>query len=481
MTQIKSDREILIVDDEKDILELLQDVFEDEGFLVRTALSGAEAIEEISKSQPSLLLQDIWLKDPQFDGLKVLETVKQSHPHLPVIMMSGHGTVETAVRATRMGAYDFVEKPFKADKLMVIVNRALETSSLSRQLAESTAPSPYQHISELVGHSPAIEKLRQAVERISETNSRVLITGEAGSGKEALARLVHRNSPRAQGPFISLNCNLVSPETFEATLFGKENEEGQVLQVGQLEMASRGTLLLNEVLEMPLSVQSKLARALHLMSFQRVNGQRSVQVNVRVIATTMRDPQEALSEKTFSEDLYYRLNVVPLHMPCLTDRAEDILPLFADMMSHLSFYHQRIPCRLSEEAQKILMKAKWPGNLRQLRNFVEWVVIMYGNDKTETILGPEQLSSPMLQSPRPFELPSSAHAEDSPVSEEGAGVSSNVFELPLKNAREVFEREYLVAQVERFGGNISKTAEFVGMERSALHRKLKSLDVKRAG
>ncbi|MDC0344689.1 sigma-54 dependent transcriptional regulator [Alphaproteobacteria bacterium] len=458
--------EILIVDDEADILELLSDILKDEGYTTRCALSGQEAIEAIAARQPHLIIQDIWLKDPQFDGLKVLEKVKETHPHIPMIMMSGHGTVETAVKATKSGAYDFLEKPFKAEKLLLLVTRALETAHLTRQL-DTLRQEAHRAPPTLNGTSPAVEKLRQLTERVAPSNSRLLITGAPGTGKEMIARYIHKHSPRAQQPFMILNCAMLAPELFEETLFGAENSSGDVIKTGKLEHAHQGTLLLDEVLDLPLQTQAKLVRTLHDMRFQRVNRERWIDVDVRIMAATSGNIEDAIKEGHFREDLYYRLNVVPVIMPSLAERQEDIPQLIDAFMEQLAPRNNRTPCRMTDDAIEILQTTSWPGNVTQLRNVVEWILIMHANEKTTTVINPSQLPV--------------GHVSKRTAGSDDTCAPDNLLKMPLKNAREAFERDYLLAQVKRFSGNISRTAHFIGMERSALHRKLKSLDVKRSG
>ena len=455
--------EILIVDDEQDILELLSDILQDEGFIVRCASSGPEAIEAIATRQPNLVIQDIWLKDPKFDGLKVLEMVMKTNPALPVIMMSGHGTVETAVRATKMGAYDFIEKPFKADKFLVLIQRALEAAQLSRKVKTlSTEGIPMD--TTLYGTSPAIEKIRLLVEQVAPSNSRILISGNAGTGKEMIARNIHAHSLRAKFPFEIINCAMLDPEHFENTLFGAEDADGNVLYTGKLEEAHGGTLLLDEVLDLPLKTQAKLVRTLHDMRFQRVGGKRIVTVDVRIMGATSGDIPAAVQDHTFREDLLYRLNVVPITMPRLSERQDDIPILIEKFMNHLAPLNNRQPCRLTEDAIEALKTNAWPGNVTQLRNLVEWILIMHGREKVVTMV-------PVTGLPitAPTACPPPEHSPH-----------DNLLTLPIKVARETFEKEYLLAQVKRFSGNISRTASFVGMERSALHRKLKSLQLKRS-
>jgi len=455
--------DVLIVDDERDISELISDVLGDEGYSTRTATDGPGAIRAVREKCPSIIILDIWLGDPQFDGLKVLEKVIQDYPHLPVIMMSGHGTVETAMKGIKLGAYDFVEKPFKSDRLLILIKHAIEASRLSREIAELKL-SLGNH-NELVGSSVVFNQLKQNIERIAPSNSRVLISGDEGVGKELIARKIHALSERQYGPFIIQNCRTSDTAAFEAELFGSEpRASNDIRKIGAFEKASHGTLLLDEICHMPLDTQAKIVRVLHESSFVRVGGEKKVSVDVRVIASSSDDIKQAVEQGTLREDLYYRLNVVHFEVPSLKDRREDVPQLGEYFIQKFAAMHGKLPCVFSEQTCLTLQGYDWPGNIRQLRNVMEWLLIMYGSKERSVEITPDIL---------PVDIVGVAQTSWKTNS------SSDVLQLPLREAREFFERGYLISQVKRFAGNISQTANFVGMERSALHRKLRALDVKR--
>ena len=453
--------DILIVDDEADIRQLISDILEDEGYRTRMAANSDEAFEVIATRLPHLVIQDIWLQGSRLDGLQILDRMKHDHPNLPVVMISGHGTIEMAVSSIQRGAYDFVEKPFKTDRLLLLVKRAIEDASLRKENAELRLRGGPEM--ELTGTSPAILNLRQSIEKVAPTGSRVLITGPAGSGKEVVARMVHARSRRNNGPFVVLNCATMHPDRLELELFGSESEqEGNGgRKIGTFEQAHGGTLLLDEVADMPLETQGKIVRVLQDQTFERLGGRRRVEVDVRVIASTNRDLEQEMQEGRFRQDLYYRLNVVPLRVPSLRDRRDDVPTLIAYFLARAA-EQAGLPVRqISEDVIAALQVYEWPGNVRQLRNLAEWMLIMAPGDAREPI--------------RIENLPPEISATAPAVTRLDKG--SEIMNLALREARELFEREYLMAQVNRFGGNISKTAAFVGMERSALHRKLKSLGV----
>jgi two-component system nitrogen regulation response regulator NtrX len=457
MASLGSD--ILIVDDEADIREIVSGILSDEGHGTRTAADADSALGEIGKRRPSLVFLDIWLQGSKVDGLALLDTIKQDNPDLPIVMISGHGNIETAVSAIRRGAYDYIEKPFKADRLVVVAERALEASKLRREIRVLRERSG--EASELVGGSPAMNHLRQMIERVSPTNSRIMISGPSGSGKEAVARAIHRLSQRASGPFVVLSAATITPERMEEELFGTEPHNGAGRRVGALEEAHGGTLYLDEVGDMPRETQNKILRVLVEQSFQRVGGATRVNVDVRIVSSTARDLEREIAEGTFREDLFHRLAVVPIRVPALAERREDIPETvlhFIDLISKATGLPRRA---IAEDALAVLQAHDWPGNLRQLRNNVERLLILARGDAADTI------TAEML----PAEI-----GEMLPTTPGRAG-GEHLMSMPLRDAREIFEREYLRAQVNRFGGNISRTAEFVGMERSALHRKLKSLGV----
>ncbi|MCS6780460.1 MAG: sigma-54 dependent transcriptional regulator [Geminicoccaceae bacterium] len=453
-------KDILIVDDEAAIREVVSAVLEDEGYRPRQAATAEEALAQLAKRAPGLVLLDIWLEGSKLDGIQVLERIKADYPFVPVIMFSGHGTIETAVAAIKKGAYDFIEKPFKADRLILAVEHALEASRLKRENEE--LKSKVGEELELIGSSPAMVKVRQTIERVAPTNSRVLISGPAGSGKEVAARTIHLLSRRAAAPFIVLNAAALSPERVDLELFGAEpgwhgHEQGRL--IGCFERADGGTLLIDEVADMPLETQGKIIRVLHDQRFTRLGGDQRVEVDVRVLATTNRDLRQEIAAGRFREDLYYRLNVVPLEMPRLVDRRTDIPELARHFMQLAARNLGTAPRPISDEAMAVLQMADWPGDVRQLRNTIEWLVIMT----------PGPADRPIGVNDLPPELTSSATNGLDPTA------NGELVSMPLREAREHFERAYLQAQLQRFGGNISRTANFVGMERSALHRKLKTL------
>jgi two-component system nitrogen regulation response regulator NtrX len=452
--------EILIVDDEPDIRMLVEAILRDEGFEARTAGTSDEALAAYRARRPHLVILDVWLQNSKLDGIGILEAMHADEPRVPVVMISGHGTIETAVAAIQRGAYDFIEKPFNSDRLLLVVRRALEAAKLAAENAELRLRVGPE--TTLTGEGNAIVSLRAAIDRVAPTGSRVLIAGAPGSGKETVARMIHAKSRRADGPFVALNCAILAPEKFEIELFGVEAGIDTKRRVGVLERAHGGTLLLDEVSEMPLETQGKIARVLQDQSFERVGGGSSsrVKVDIRVIATTARDLAAAIAAGQFREDLYYRLAVVPLRVPALKERREDIPALAADFLQRAADA-SGLPARtLASDAIAALQAHDWPGNVRQLRNIMDWLMIMRSAE-TE-IFRAEHL---------PTEL--SAHAPRALAIDPAADVMA----LPLREARDVFETQYLQAQLLRHGGNISRTANFVGMERSALHRKLKQLGI----
>jgi len=399
------------------------------------------------------------LQGSRLDGLEILDRIARDHPNVPVIIISGHGNIETAVSAIKRGAYDYIEKPFKSDRLLLLVERALEQARLRRENEELRQRSG--SITEMIGHSPAINALRQAVERVAPSNSRVLISGPPGSGKELVARLLHARSRRAGGRLVALNAAAMTPDRMETELFGVEEASGGSHRVGVLEEAHGGTLFLDEVADMPLETQAKILRVLTEQSFERVGGRTRVQVDVRVVSGTSHDLAARVQQGLFRQDLYHRLNVVPLKVPALRDRREDI-PELAKYFVHFEAQRQGVPEReLAEDALLALQSAEWPGNVRELRNAVARLLIMMPGEQRGAI------HADMLPADLGATPPVALRPE----------TTTEVMALPLRDAREVFEREYLLAQITRFGGNVSRTASFIGMERSALHRKLKALGV----
>jgi two-component system nitrogen regulation response regulator NtrX len=450
--------DILVVDDEEDIRELVAGILSDEGHETRTAFDSDSALAAIADRVPRLILLDIWLQGSRLDGLALLDEIKTIHPGVPVIMISGHGTIETAVSAIRRGAYDFIEKPFKADRLLLVCERALETSKLRREVTELKKRTADTF--DLIGNSTAMNHLRQAIERIAPTNSRVMIVGPSGSGKEAAARAIHALSARKEGPFVSLNAASITPDRMEIELFGTE-PNGAERKVGALEEAHRGTLYLDEVADMPRETQNKILRVLVEQQFERVGGAKRVRVDVRIISSTAQNLEAMIAEGRFREDLYHRLAVVPVLVPSLAERREDIPYLVDHFMKQVVRQTGIRNRRIGNDVLAVLQAHNWPGNVRQLRNNVERLMILARGDDVDapitTDLLPAEIGDVMPRAPNQSD--------------------QHIMALPLREARELFEKEYLIAQINRFGGNISRTAEFIGMERSALHRKLKSLGV----
>jgi len=449
--------DILIVDDERDIRELVAGVLSDEGYECRTAGDSVTALAAIDQQRPSLVLLDVWLHGSPMDGLEVLDAIKQREPDLPVIIFSGHGNIDTAVAAVSRGAVDFIEKPFESERLLLMVERATETERLRRENAQLKQGGEAS-FEEFTGSSSAINQVRATLKRVAGTGSRVLIHGPAGAGKEIAARLLHHWSTRADKPFVTVNSARITPERFEQELFGEE-QDGKLVRAGLLEMADGGTLFLDEVADMPESTQARILRVLTDQAFVRVGGNRQIRVDVRVASATSRDLEQEIADRNFREDLYYRLNVVPVTIPPLSERRGDI-PMLVEHFFTRFASGQGLPApEVSDEAMAVLQSYEWPGNVRQLRNVIERTIILAPRDRVGRI------DADML--------PAEITQEDSG---EGAGIAA-MMGIPLREAREQFEREYLRIQIRRFSGNISRTASFIGMERSALHRKLKSLGI----
>src|SRR5262250_2472543 len=450
--------DILIVDDEADIRDLVAGILDDEGFSTRTARDSDSALAEIANRRPHLVFLDIWLQGSKLDGLQLLEQIKKDNADLPIVMISGHGNIETAVSAIKLGAYDFIEKPFKSDRLILVANRALETSRLKREVKELKQLAPAASV--LTGRSACMNQLRQTIDRAAKANSRIMIVGPSGAGKELAARTLHNLSSRADGPFVVINAAAITPERMEEELFGVEQSNGeQQRKIGALEEAHGGTLFVDEIGDMPRETQNKILRVLVEQTFLRAGGTTKVEVDTRIITSTARNLEEEIAAGRFREDLFHRLSVVPIRVPPLTERREDVAELveyFMDQISQATGLPKR---QIGDDAMAVLQTHDWPGNVRQLRNNVERLMILAGGDPDAVI------TADML----PPEVGSMV-----PSMPNGSG-GEHLMGMPLRDAREAFEREYLRAQISRFSGNISRTAEFVGMERSALHRKLKAL------
>lgn len=453
--------DILIVDDERDIRELVSEILEDEGFATRRAANSDEAMAEVNANPPALMILDIWLKDSKMDGIDILMTVKRSNPDIPIVIISGHGNVEIAVAAIKQGAYDFIEKPFNIDKLMVVISRAMEASRLRREnqaLKRRDVSS-----AQMLGESQAFRAMIAQLEKVTQSNARIMFTGPAGCGKEAAARFVHEHSERAAAPFVCVSAAMIEPERMEEVLFGRETPERGV-EPGLLEQAHGGVVYLDEVADMPLGTQSKILRVLVEQQFTRLGGTDKVRVDLRVMSATTQDLQARVREGLFRQELFDRLSVVPIAVPGLEERREDIPLLAAHFLDDLHRTQGLVRRELSEAAQAHLQTMRWPGNIRQLRNMMERAMILGEAGRAIDIRDLQVEAQP------------SGEAAEEP----GIVLSGTLTTLPLREARELFEREYLLAQIKRFGGNISRTATFVGMERSALHRKLKSLGVNTA-
>ncbi len=450
--------DILIVDDERDICTLIAGILEDEGHTARRAHNSTEAVDAVRQRRPALVILDVWLQGSELDGLQLLDVIRREDPPIPVVMISGHGTIDTAVSAIKTGAYDFVEKPFKADRLLLVVDRAVEADRLRRE--NVTLRRRAGGDVTFVGVSGTASNVRTQIERVAPTGSRVLITGPSGAGKETVARLIHQGSKRADGPFVVVNCSTLPGERLEIELFGTDGEtEGDALRVsGAFELAHGGTLLLKEVADLPLALQSKLARVLQEQSYARDAGKTRVEVDVRVLASTTHALPEEIAASQFREELFHRLNVVSLRIPPLSERREDIPELANDLLKRVADAIGLPTRTIGEDTLAALQGHDWPGNVRQLRNVIERLLIL-------APAGGGPIRADVLPSDVSEDAPSVLRWEK----------GGEIMQLPLRDAREVFEREYLLAQVTRFGGNISRTATFVGMERSALHRKLKSL------
>ncbi|MDQ7018828.1 MAG: sigma-54 dependent transcriptional regulator [Robiginitomaculum sp.] len=449
--------DILVVDDEEDIRELIGGILEDDGYEARTADGASSALMAISDRKPALVILDVWLQGSERDGIGVLEEVKALDPDLPVILISGHGTIETAVSAIRKGAYDFIEKPFNSERLLLVVRRALETVQLRRENLDLKANAA--NVSELIGVSQSINAVRQVISRVARANSRVLVIGPMGAGKQLVARNIHEQSERRNGRFVAINAAAMTPDSVELELFGSEDASGKVTKAGLFEQAHMGTLYIDEVGDMPLETQGKLLHLLVAQSFRRLGGSADVKVDVRVISSTSKNLTSLIERGLFREALYHRLNVVPVHVPALSERREDIPALVNYFVSRLSAAAGQPPRLISDDVMAYLQAARWPGNVRQLRNNIERILILANGDPSEPLTLDQ--------------LPMEQNSDDA----DSILGAEKLVAFPLREARLEFEREYLKVQVSRFGGNISRTATFIGMERSALHRKLKSLGI----
>ena len=451
--------DILIVDDEEDIRELVAGILSDEGHETRTAHDADSALAAIAHRVPRLVFLDIWMQGSRLDGLQLLDEIKKLHPELPVVMISGHGNIETAVSAIRRGAYDFIETPFKTDRLILICERALETSKLRRELSDLKKRSGETF--DLIGMSAAMSQLRQTIERVAPTNSRIMMIGPSGSGKELVARAIHALSSRKNGPFVTVSAASITPERMEIELFGTEANGGGQRKVGALEEAHRGILYIDEVADMPRETQGKILRVLIDQQFERVGGSQRVKVDVRIISSTAQNVETLTRQGRFREDLYHRLAVVPVVVPGLSERREDIPYLVDHFMRQVATQAGIRMRRIGDDALAVLQAHNWPGNVRQLKNNIERLMILARGDDVDSPITadllPQEIGDVMPRAPNQSD--------------------QHIMALPLREARELFEKEYLIAQINRFGGNISRTAEFIGMERSALHRKLKSLGV----
>ena len=452
--------DILIVDDEKDIRELISEILIDEGYSTRLAGNSEECLGQVSEALPSLLILDIWLKDSNMDGIDILKKVKIDFPHVPVVIISGHGNIEIAVSAIKQGAYDFIEKPFNIEQLLVVVRRAMETSTLRRENEELKSKDKMSL--EFVGESLIFRNFVSNLDKVSKANSRVLLTGAPGSGKETAARYIHENSKQFKGNFVSLNCSTVNQEDFEKIIFGFESKNG-LETLGALEKANGGTIFLDEVSELPMEIQGKLLKVIVENSISRVGSNKKILVNLRFISATSLDLSEKIRNKNFREDLFHRLSVVPITIPNLNERTEDIPVLANYFANKLSSNNGLTNREFTDEALTLLQGMNWPGNIRQLKNTIERALIL--GDPSEKITGDELIIS---------------ESKTEEFDEKAYLITSEFASLSLREAREIFERDYLKVQINRFGGNISKTAEFVEMERSALHRKLKSLGISSA-
>ena len=450
-------KEILVIDDNPDIRNLVSSILKDQNFNVRTAANYDQAVFEINKKLPDLAIVDIKLDKAYKDGIDLLKLITKKDKFTPVIMISGHATVQIAVEATRLGAYEFIEKPFSKEKILNYVKRALESSQLKKE--KNIIENKLFHSFDLIGNSPSIVKVRKIIEKLSTSESRVLISGPTGTGKELVARKIHKNSLRSKEPFVIINAALLKETTYEKELFGEEFEDGNI-SFGALERANRGTLLIDEVSEIPYETQANVLRVLIDQKFKRLNGSKDVNVNIRLISSTAKNLSELVKENKFREDLYHRLNVIPIELTSLSSRTEDIPLLINYFKKKLSDINgvQQFKIEINNDN---LYTYNWPGNVRELRNLVERITILTANEKKNDI---NKLIEDILNPSKSFDI--------------NQNLLEKSFTSPLKEARKYFEKEYLLTQLKKNHGNISKTADFIGMERSALHRKLKELGIK---
>jgi two-component system nitrogen regulation response regulator NtrX len=455
--------DILIIDDEDDIRDLIAGILEDEGYETRQAHDADSGLNEIARRRPSLVFLDIWMQGSRLDGLQLLDVFQSQHPDMPVVMISGHGNVETAVSAIRRGAYDYIEKPFKIDRLLLITQRAMEATRLKSEVADLRERSTSKAV-DMVGTSPALQQVRGIIEKSAPTNSRIFISGSSGTGKGLVARQLHMRSTRSEAPFVEINCSLYSPDEVQVVLFGRETrEKNGVLrtEVGALERAHGGTLYLSEVASLPAPAQQALLRTLVENKFNRVGGTVPVPIDVRIISSSSQNVAQLIEDGQFRSDLFHRLSIVPIHLTPLKERREDVPPLVDVFIEQVCRMHNLRSLSIGSDAVAVLQAQDWPGNARQLRNSIERLLILVKDQAPADGV----ITAALLPSDIGEVLPTVGDTDG----------SAHLMSLPLREAREVFERQYLLAQIERFGGNISKTAEFVGMERSALHRKIKSL------
>lgn len=459
-----SEIKILVVDDEADIRNLIQGILEDEGYETIAAADAQQALEKIDTQKPNLIVQDIWLQNSDKDGVDILKITKKKYPEIPVIMISGHGTIETAVSSIKLGAYDFIEKPFKSDRLILMIKRAIEAAELKKENVSLKEIAGQKTDCELIGKSNAIQSVRHLIDRVASTNSRILITGEPGTGKEIAARMIHRMSQRKNKPMIIVNCATMHPDHMEEELFGVENSKD--IREGLLEKANGGTLLFDEISDMPLTMQGKIVRLLQEQTFTRLRGTHPIQVDIRFLASSNRNLEDLIKREKFRKDLYYRLNVVPMQMPCLKDRLQDIPDLIKSFAKDIERQSGLLPKTFTPKLISALQSYDWPGNVRQLRNSIEWMMIMCGPDNDKVCI--DYL---------PPNLGDQTKSQANQNSKTSIQIMPEIMSKSLREAREDFERHYLLSQIKKFDGNISKTAKFVGMERSALHRKLKMLQV----